>query len=67
MSRAVAGLWVVGALVLGSAVTAMADDDRPGDVDRHRAPEPVTALALAGGAGIAAVAKLASRRRARRQ
>lgn len=68
MSRAVAALWVVGAIMLGATVTAAADDGNWwGGEDHHRAPEPLTALALAGGAGIAAVAKLASRRKTRRQ
>jgi hypothetical protein len=56
MLKLIAGLGVIGVIVLGVAATAAADDDRRGE-EHHRAPEPVTALALAGGVGTALFAR----------
>jgi hypothetical protein len=64
MWKAVTGLGVIGAIVLGVVATAAADDgNRKDDGEHHRAPEPITALALAGGAGAALVARWAMRRK----
>jgi hypothetical protein len=55
-------------IVLGVVATAAADDgERKGGDEHHRAPEPVTALALAGGVGSALFARWAMRRRSGRQ
>jgi len=65
MAKLVAALSVLGVMMVGAPHTAMAGHDHDGEERHEKAPEPLTVIGLALGAGAVGVARWASKRKPR--
>lgn len=65
MGKLIAALSVVGMMMLGSPHVASAGDHDNDDHQHRKAPEPLTVIGLALGAGVIGVARWASKRKSR--